>query len=212
MSSWLFPPQTLEAQFDEKWSFVGKKEKHCDHTDPADDRCGDCWDYVALDPEHLLAIGPGRLAGRQLDATAPGVGDELVHDVERRRVLRHAHARADAEAVDRRRAVDERRDRVLVEPRAREDPDGRKAGRIQDLARGTVRRGLNDGGDAGGPATAAIAAGCAGVTPPRPRAPKRSSSPDRPAQPVCALLKNSCEATNPAITASSVDPACNAPT
>jgi hypothetical protein len=44
------------VQFDEKWSFVTKKEKHCDRTDPADDGCGDCWDYVALDPEHRLIV------------------------------------------------------------------------------------------------------------------------------------------------------------
>ena len=43
-------------QFDEKWSFVGKKEKHCDRTDPDDDLCGDCWDHVALDAEHRLVV------------------------------------------------------------------------------------------------------------------------------------------------------------
>jgi IS1 family transposase len=53
---WLFPPTTREVQFDEKWSFVGKKEKHCDRDDPADDEHGDCWDYVALDPEHRLVV------------------------------------------------------------------------------------------------------------------------------------------------------------
>ena len=41
---------------DEKWSFVGKKEKHCDPDDPADDLCGDCWDHVALDPESRLVL------------------------------------------------------------------------------------------------------------------------------------------------------------
>src|SRR5262249_60485362 len=55
-SWWLFPPATREVQFDEKWSFVGKKEKHCDPDDPGDDDCGDCWDYVALDPEHRLVV------------------------------------------------------------------------------------------------------------------------------------------------------------
>jgi IS1 family transposase len=35
---------------------VAKKEKNCDPTDPADDRKGDCWDYVALDPEHRLVV------------------------------------------------------------------------------------------------------------------------------------------------------------
>jgi len=44
------------VQFDEKWSFVGKKEKHCDRDNPDDDLCGDCWDHVALDPEHRLVV------------------------------------------------------------------------------------------------------------------------------------------------------------
>ncbi len=43
-------------QFDEKWAFVAKKEKHCDRADEADDFCGDCWDHVALDPEHRLVV------------------------------------------------------------------------------------------------------------------------------------------------------------
>jgi IS1 family transposase len=35
---------------------VAKEEKNCDPTDPADDRKGDCRDYVALDPEHRLVV------------------------------------------------------------------------------------------------------------------------------------------------------------
>ena len=60
-SSWLFPPRTREVQFDEKWSFVDKKQKNCDPTDPADDHKGDWWDHVAYDPEHrlVLAVVPG---------------------------------------------------------------------------------------------------------------------------------------------------------
>ena len=60
-SSWLFPPRTREVQFDEKWSFVAKKQKNCDPTDPADDHKGDWWDHVAYDPEHrlVLAVVPG---------------------------------------------------------------------------------------------------------------------------------------------------------
>jgi hypothetical protein len=38
------------------WSFVGKKQEHCDPTDPADDQKGDWWDYKAFDPEHRLAV------------------------------------------------------------------------------------------------------------------------------------------------------------
>ena len=33
-SSWLFPPRTREVQFDEKWSFVFKKQEHCDPDRP----------------------------------------------------------------------------------------------------------------------------------------------------------------------------------
>jgi IS1 family transposase len=41
---------------------VAKKEKHCDRENPDDDSCGDCWDYVALDPEHRLVVSA--LVGR----------------------------------------------------------------------------------------------------------------------------------------------------
>src|SRR5512135_1368481 len=58
---WRFPPNTREVQFDEKWSFVFKKQEHCDPEDPADDHKGDWWDHVALDPESrlVLAVVPG---------------------------------------------------------------------------------------------------------------------------------------------------------
>lgn len=78
MNSWLFPPRTREVQFDEKWSFVAKKEKHCDRDDPADDACGDCWDHVAYDPEHRLVVS--LLVGRR----APELTDLLVEDFHRR--------------------------------------------------------------------------------------------------------------------------------
>jgi IS1 family transposase len=55
-NSSLFPPQTEEVQFDEKWDFVYKKEKHCDENNPADARRGDNWDHVALDAEHKLVL------------------------------------------------------------------------------------------------------------------------------------------------------------
>jgi len=55
-TSWLFPPKTKEVQFDEKWGFVRKKEKNCDNNNPADTRCGDNWDHVALDAEHKLVL------------------------------------------------------------------------------------------------------------------------------------------------------------
>jgi IS1 family transposase len=60
MTNWsLFPPQTREVQMDEKWAFVGRKQAHCDEADPW---AGDCWDHVALDPEHRLVVSvvPGK--------------------------------------------------------------------------------------------------------------------------------------------------------
>ena len=49
-------------QFDEKWSFVAKKQDHCDPDDPADAERGENWDHVAFDPEHRLvvAVVPGK--------------------------------------------------------------------------------------------------------------------------------------------------------
>ena len=35
---------------------MGKKEKHCDRSDPADDAKGDCWDHVAFDPRSRLVV------------------------------------------------------------------------------------------------------------------------------------------------------------
>jgi IS1 family transposase len=61
-NSWLFPPQTQEVQFDEKWAFVGKKQKNCDPEEPDDAQQGDHWDHVAFDPEHRLVVSvvPGK--------------------------------------------------------------------------------------------------------------------------------------------------------
>jgi IS1 family transposase len=60
-SSSRFPPGTREVQLDEEWSFVAKKQAHCDPDDPADDHKGDWWDHVAYDAEHrlVLAVVPG---------------------------------------------------------------------------------------------------------------------------------------------------------
>ncbi len=76
---WLpFPPRTREVQFDEKWSFVGKKEKSCDPADPADDRRGDCWDHVAIDAESRLVVSvvPGERTAESVVA--------VVEDLKRR--------------------------------------------------------------------------------------------------------------------------------
>ena len=45
-----------EAQFDEKWAFVGKKQKHCDPADPADAERGDQWDHTAIDVESRFVV------------------------------------------------------------------------------------------------------------------------------------------------------------
>jgi len=63
MTSWrLFPPQTREVQVDEKWAFVGKKQRHCDPENPRDAKRGDHWDHVAFDAEHrlVLSVVPGK--------------------------------------------------------------------------------------------------------------------------------------------------------
>ena len=77
-NSWLFPPETREVQFDEKWAFVIKKEKHRDPDDPADRLCGDCWDHVGFDAEQRLVVSvvPG-------ERTAENV-QKVVEDYQRR--------------------------------------------------------------------------------------------------------------------------------
>jgi hypothetical protein len=57
------------VQCDEKWAFVGKKDKHCDPTDPADAKQGDNWDHVALDPEPRLVVSvvPGKRTAKNVE-------------------------------------------------------------------------------------------------------------------------------------------------
>ena len=71
MRSWsLFPPATQEVQFDEKWAFVDKKQKHCDPDDPVDAKRGDDWDHVAFDPVHRLVVSviPGKRTAQNVEA------------------------------------------------------------------------------------------------------------------------------------------------
>jgi IS1 family transposase len=63
------------VQFDEKWDFVGKKEKN---REPEEDRVGDCWDHVALDPESRLVVSLV-VGKRTAEAT-----HQLVRDFHRR--------------------------------------------------------------------------------------------------------------------------------
>ena len=78
MSWWLFPPRTREVQFDEKWSYVGKKQGQCDSSDPEDDHKGDDWDHVGYDAEHrlVLAVIPGARCIENAEA--------IVEEVQRR--------------------------------------------------------------------------------------------------------------------------------
>lgn len=58
-------------QFDEKWDFVGKKERNCQ---PQEAHAGDCWDHVALDPESRLVVSLV-VGKRTADATRQVVAD-----------------------------------------------------------------------------------------------------------------------------------------
>jgi IS1 family transposase len=66
------------VQFDEKWAFVGKKEKHCNDKETADRQQGDNWDHIAYDPEHRLVISvmPGKRTAKNVD--------KLVQDFKKR--------------------------------------------------------------------------------------------------------------------------------
>ena len=76
-NSWRFPPNTREVQFDEKWSFVAKKQEHCDPEDPADDHKGDWWDHVAYDPESrlVMAVVPGARNAENVEELVDEVKD-----------------------------------------------------------------------------------------------------------------------------------------
>jgi len=63
---------TQEVQLDEKWSFVARKEKRCQ---PGEQRCGDCWDHVALDAESRLVLSV--VVGKRTEANAY----QLVHEL-----------------------------------------------------------------------------------------------------------------------------------
>lgn len=86
MTSWsLFPPQTEELEYDEMWSFVGKKEKHCDPGHPDDVHQGDNWDHVAFDPEHRLVVEgvPGKRTAENVETLVESAkrrtGDRLMN-------------------------------------------------------------------------------------------------------------------------------------
>jgi IS1 family transposase len=63
------------VQLDEKWSYVYKKQAHCDPDDPADDNRGDWWDHTAYDPEHrlVLCVVPGARGAEEAEAVVADV-------------------------------------------------------------------------------------------------------------------------------------------
>ena len=62
-------------QFDEKWSFVAKKQDHCDPDDPADAERGESRDHVAFDPEHRLVVAV--VPGKRTAANCRGLVEEF---------------------------------------------------------------------------------------------------------------------------------------
>jgi IS1 family transposase len=67
------------VQLDEKWAFVGKKEKNCDPAHEADCLRGDVWDHVALDPDSRLVLEAmiGPRTGDMAELLLEGVRDRL---------------------------------------------------------------------------------------------------------------------------------------
>jgi IS1 family transposase len=64
---------------DEKWSFVYKKQAHCDEEDADDHTKGDCWDHVAFDSEHRLVLGVvfGKRSGTRILKLMQRVREQL---------------------------------------------------------------------------------------------------------------------------------------
>lgn len=58
-----------EAQFDEKWAFVDKKQKNCDSSNPEDDDKGDQWDHTAIDVGSRMVVSMviGKRDGKALE-------------------------------------------------------------------------------------------------------------------------------------------------
>jgi IS1 family transposase len=95
------------VQCDEKWSFVAKKQKHCDLEDLGDHTQGDCWDYVAYDPQHKLVLEV--IVGRRCNRHAL----ELMQAVKRKTKL-PSQARARRKAKRRRKVQARRKASALL--------------------------------------------------------------------------------------------------
>ena len=68
---WARDLTVTEAQFDEKWAFVGKKQKHCDPSNPQDQGQGDQWDHTAMDvpSRFVVSMEVGKRDRETLTAT-----------------------------------------------------------------------------------------------------------------------------------------------
>jgi len=66
-----------EAQFDEKWAFVAKKQKNCDPSEPEDDSKGDQWDHTALDvaSRMVVSLAVGKRDGETLKEVVSDFAD-----------------------------------------------------------------------------------------------------------------------------------------
>ena len=141
MSSWHFPPETKEAQLDEKWSFVQKKEKHCDPDDPVDRFCGDNWDHTAVDPENrlLLSLVPGK---RTAEAC-----EKLVEDVNKRTGGRTDILITSDEHAPYKTAIEKVYATEVPQPKRKGPGRPRKAKRVmpEDLCYGTVNKTRKNG-------------------------------------------------------------------
>ncbi len=91
--------------------------------------------------EYLLGPRPWRLAGRALAKRTAIVFHELVGAVQIRRIAGSIHPRADAKAVDRRTALQQRLQCILVQVAAGDDVDVFTAPSIQDAANAACKRG-----------------------------------------------------------------------
>lgn len=135
-NSWPFPPKTREVQFDEKWSFVGKKEKHCDPANPADAQKGDSWDHVALDAEHrlILSVIPGK--------RTVGNVEKLVADFKRRTEGRRMNLITSDEYKPYRQAILRAYGKKIVPPRTGRQgrPKGARYEPLPDLKYATVHK------------------------------------------------------------------------
>ena len=76
----LFPPETKEIQFDEKWSFVEKKEKNCAE---GEKEHGEHWDYVALDAESRLILSV--VIGKRTPENCKKIVEDVYERTDRRK-------------------------------------------------------------------------------------------------------------------------------